>query len=626
MSLTARLRSCVVICLASICVAMYAEWNDLSRIERKTENLSDRTIPLLDRIADLGDLQHGLEVTLARVRLIDDLDGLAGLGRRVDNLSQLFRENFSDREDTIAEELSSADADVFQNVVKGRQDIVAQNIRINALVSQAVDKILALEKSIVVAQIEFGNQQRDAQSRQEGSLSVTWAIDTAKTLGEISGSIASLAILTKDFSLETGTGNTGARQSLVAEINILASRLARLKNLEARHDIAGVLVDYRNTMLGPDGVVEALSALQTRQAGQEQLYGEAEAVLNNIGAWTRSSTQRAAMEFRQSAAETSRIVERIRFVDVAFNMCMLLISLALLWFMIEVRMISRIHRLTRHIQRMSRGHLEDPIDTAGSDEIAEIAKAVEKSRLTAAALQRSNEELERFAYVAAHDLRAPLRAISNLIEWTEEDFADEMPADAQKNIGLIRNRTDRLSGHLSALLDYARAGQIDGEHGAFSLTKFAEELRLYFNSNSAFEIRVEQDCGPFGAYLTPLKTILINLVSNASKHHDRSSGTIRMSSELYPNYVEITVADDGPGIPKQYQDQIFVLFQTLKSRDEIEGSGLGLALVQKLARSLGGSVSVVSNPDVARGTVFTVRIPLNTPSAKTPNDIQGLAA
>ncbi|WP_405117484.1 ATP-binding protein [Phaeobacter sp. BS23] len=167
---------------------------------------------------------------------------------------------------------------------------------------------------------------------------------------------------------------------------------------------------------------------------------------------------------------------------------------------------------------------------------------------------------------------------------------------------------------------------MDGEHGSFNLTTFADELRLYFNSNSAFEIRVEQDCGSFGAYLTPLKTILINLVSNASKHHDRSSGTIRISSERYPNYVEITVADDGPGIPKQYQDQIFVLFQTLKSRDEVEGSGLGLALVQKLARSLGGSVSVVSNPDVARGTVFTVRVPLNTPSAKTPNDIQGLAA
>ncbi|WP_254682856.1 hypothetical protein [Phaeobacter inhibens] len=129
---------------------MYTEWNDLSRIERKTENLSDRTIPLLDRIADLGDLQHGLEVTLARVRLIDDLDGLAGLGRRVDNLSQLFRENFSDREDTIAEELSSADADVFQNVVKGRQDIVAQNTKINALVSQAVDEILALEKNLLL--------------------------------------------------------------------------------------------------------------------------------------------------------------------------------------------------------------------------------------------------------------------------------------------------------------------------------------------------------------------------------------------------------------------------------------------------------------------------------------------
>ncbi|MFV1805689.1 sensor histidine kinase [Phaeobacter sp. Ax4a-4a] len=491
------------------------------------------------------------------------------------------------------------------------------------LISQAASKILALEKSIIVAQIEFGNQQRDTGS---SSQSYSWAIDTAKTLGEISGSVASLAILTKDFSIDTGEKHSAESQRLVAQINTLASRLARLKNIDARHEIAGVLVDYRKIMLGPDGVVEGLSQLQISEAQQDRLYKEAEAVLNRIGTWSRSNTQRAAMEFRQSAAETTRIVERIRFVDVAFNMCMLLISLALLWFMIEVRMISRIHRLTRHIQRMSRGELDDPINTSGSDEISEIAKAVEKSRLTAAALKRSNEELERFAYVAAHDLRAPLRAISNLIEWTEEDFADEMPADAQKNIGLIRNRTDRLSSHLSALLDYARAGQIEGEHGAFSLTHFADELRLYFNSNPEFEIKVEQDCGPFGAYLTPLKTILINLVSNASKHHDRSSGTIRLSSELYPNYVEITVADDGPGIPKQYQEQIFVLFQTLKSRDEVEGSGLGLALVQKLARSLGGSVSVVSNPEVARGTVFTVRIPLNSKSKKPLNDIQGLAA
>ncbi|MFV1754790.1 ATP-binding protein [Phaeobacter sp. JH18-37] len=69
-----------------------------------------------------------------------------------------------------------------------------------------------------------------------------------------------------------------------------------------------------------------------------------------------------------------------------------------------------------------------------------------------------------------------------------------------------------------------------------------------------------------------------------------------------------------------------MLFQTLKSRDEVEGSGLGLALVQKLARSLGGSVSVVSNPEVARGTVFTVRIPLNSKSKKPLNDTQGLAA
>ncbi|APG48051.1 sensor histidine kinase [Phaeobacter porticola] len=605
---------------------MYANWNDLSRIERKTENLSDRTIPLLDKIADLGDLQHGLEATLASVQLIDSLDGLTALGRRVESLSQLFRKNFSDRDGTIAEGLSPDDADVFLQVVEGRQEIVSQNNDIKALASQALDQILALEKSVLVAQIEFGNQQRETATTQQESGLSSKAIDTAKTLGEISGSIASLAILTQDFSIITSDTQVIERQRLVVQVNILASRLARLRSLSARRDIARLLVGYRHTMLGENGVIERSWRIQALHRHQIERHEEAETILNQVGIWTRSGTLRAAMEFRQSAAETSRIVERIRFVDVAFNMCMLLISLALLWFMIEVRMISRIQRLTRHVQRMSRGHLDESIDTSGSDEIAEIAKAVEKSRLTSAALQRSNEELERFAYVAAHDLRAPLRAISNLIEWTEEDFATEMSSEAQKNISLIRNRTDRLSGHLSALLDYARAGQIDGERGAFSLSGFADELRLYFNSNPDFVIKVEQDCGLFDAYLTPLKTILINLVSNATKHHDKSSGTVRISSELYPNYVEITVADDGPGIQKQYQDQIFVLFQTLKSRDEVEGSGLGLALVQKLARSLGGNVSVVSNPDVARGTVFTVRLPLNAKATNTQNDIQGLAA
>ncbi|MFV1537927.1 hypothetical protein [Phaeobacter sp. JH204B] len=274
MSLTARLRSCVVICLASICVAMYTEWNDLSRIERKTENLSDRTIPLLDRIADLGDLQHGLEVTLARIRLVDEPDGLKALGQRLDTLAQLFRDNFSDQTDTVTNGPSPADADVFQKVVKGRQDLVAQYDRLEVLISQAASKILALEKSIIVAQIEFGNQQRDTGS---SSQSYSWAIDTAKTLGEISGSVASLAILTKDFSIDTGEKHSAESQRLVAQINTLASRLARLKNIDARHEIAGVLVDYRKIMLGPDGVVEGLSQLQISEAQQDRLYKEAEA-------------------------------------------------------------------------------------------------------------------------------------------------------------------------------------------------------------------------------------------------------------------------------------------------------------------------------------------------------------
>ncbi|CRL10561.1 Phytochrome-like protein cph1 [Phaeobacter italicus] len=321
------------------------------------------------------------------------------------------------------------------------------------------------------------------------------------------------------------------------------------------------------------------------------------------------SIRDATLTIRADAAETAHLAERIRLTEILVNGLVLLIALGPLWFMIELRIMSRLRTLTRHIQQMASGDLSKPLPKSGTDEIGEIFDAVEKSRQIDADLRRSNEELARFSYVAAHDLRAPLRAISNLVEWTIEDFTEELPEEASRNLTLIRSRTNRLAHHLSALLDYARAGQIEGEFGSFSLTEFVDDVRHHFNANDNFTIKIDQDCGPFGAYLTPLQTILINLLSNAAKHHDRDSGTIHVSCERYQNFIEITVADDGPGIARRYQEQIFVLFQTLKSRDEVEGSGLGLALVQKLASSLGGSVSLRSNPDIARGAVFTVRLP-----------------
>ncbi|WP_375687704.1 ATP-binding protein [Pseudooceanicola sp. LIPI14-2-Ac024] len=116
----------------------------------------------------------------------------------------------------------------------------------------------------------------------------------------------------------------------------------------------------------------------------------------------------------------------------------------------------------------------------------------------------------------------------------------------------------------------------------------------------------------------PLTTVLLNLLSNAIKHHDRADGTVWLDAEDTGAAIEFTVADDGPGIPPEYQERIFEMFQTLRPRDEVDGSGLGLAMVQKYAAVRGGSIHVRS--DGTRGSTFTLVWP-HDPAPAVSKDI-----
>ena len=258
-----------------------------------------------------------------------------------------------------------------------------------------------------------------------------------------------------------------------------------------------------------------------------------------------------------------------------------------------------------------------------------MADSLATFRDNAVELNRSNEELSNFAYVASHDLRSPLRAIRNLVDWTIEDAGDEIPVDVRTNLEMIRDRADRLSRLLSDLLDYARAGRTEAQAKVLHLPGMVRDIADIVDPDHRFEIAFEGDrC--LATYETPLRTMLLNLVSNAKKHHDRGSGRVTIAHETSEQRSRIIVADDGPGIPTQYQAKIFDLFQTLKSNDEIEGSGMGLALVKKLATELGGSIRLESKPEAERGCRFIIDIPIVASlTAKTEDDsslTEGVAA
>lgn len=217
-------------------------------------------------------------------------------------------------------------------------------------------------------------------------------------------------------------------------------------------------------------------------------------------------------------------------------------------------------------------------------------------------LERSNRELAAFAYVASHDLRSPLRGISQLSEWIGEDMPSGVPPTIETHLKLMRSRVARMERLLDDLLSYSRVGRIEGDVAEVDVAQLCRESFDLIAPPPGFTLELEGELPRLITRATPLTQVFQNLIGNAVKHHDRDVGTIRISAKPVEGGYLFTVADDGPGIPPQFHDRIFALFQTLRPRDEVEGSGMGLALVRKQVELYGGEVKVRS--DGMRGSAF----------------------
>ncbi|MCB1004166.1 MAG: HAMP domain-containing histidine kinase, partial [Acidimicrobiales bacterium] len=223
-------------------------------------------------------------------------------------------------------------------------------------------------------------------------------------------------------------------------------------------------------------------------------------------------------------------------------------------------------------------------------------------------LERSNQELGQFAHVASHDLKSPLRDIAHLAEWIDEDLEDA-PESVRDDLRTLRQRTQRMDRLLTDLLAYARAGRRPGRVVEFVVCEAIEAAIELVPLPPGFSVETE---GELDARLrtprTPLETVLRNLVANAVKHHDRDAGTIAIRVDpAGADRLRFTVCDDGPGIPQQYHDKLFEMFETLRPRDEVEGSGVGLALCRRLVEAMGGTIGVESGD--SRGSTFAFTWP-----------------
>jgi PAS domain S-box-containing protein len=219
-------------------------------------------------------------------------------------------------------------------------------------------------------------------------------------------------------------------------------------------------------------------------------------------------------------------------------------------------------------------------------------------------LQRSNRDLEQFAYVASHDLKSPLRAVEVIIEWLREDLEDYKEGDVQENLDLLAQRTSRLSCLLDDLLAYSRAGRKVGDVRQIDLEEFVKDIAILIGPPEGMQITAAENMPSLHTHHAALETVLRNLISNAIKHHpDPANGHIEVTCEDKGEKVMISVTDDGPGIPEEYAEKVFKMFQTLKPRDDTEGSGMGLAIVQRIIDWQGGEISFENGPD-GKGITF----------------------
>ncbi len=209
-------------------------------------------------------------------------------------------------------------------------------------------------------------------------------------------------------------------------------------------------------------------------------------------------------------------------------------------------------------------------------------------------LKKRNQELDHFAYVTSHDLKAPLRAIANLATWLSEDLAGQIPEENQEQLEIMRSRVRRMDGLIQGLLEYSRVGRKNTPEIMVEVEKLIQEAIDLLSPPSGFEMIIDPNMPTFQTSAILLQQVFANLIGNAVKYHPSDNGKIVISVTEQDGFYEFAVADNGLGIDPQYHERIFTIFQTLQARDTIESTGIGLSIVKKIVEGQGGKIWVES--------------------------------
>jgi len=218
-----------------------------------------------------------------------------------------------------------------------------------------------------------------------------------------------------------------------------------------------------------------------------------------------------------------------------------------------------------------------------------------------------NQELQDFAYIVSHDLKAPLRAVSQLAYWISEDYAEVLDEDGKEHLNLLSGRVKRMDALINGILQYSRLGRAKEKQDNIDLDKTLPSVIETLSPPENIRITIEDELPEIVGNKTHMEQVFQNLIGNAIKFMDKPEGLISIGCRDEGSHWEFRITDNGPGIHERYHGRIFKIFQTLAPRDEHESTGIGLTLVKKTIEQYDGKVWVES--EVGKGSTFLFTLP-----------------
>ena len=267
----------------------------------------------------------------------------------------------------------------------------------------------------------------------------------------------------------------------------------------------------------------------------------------------------------------------------------------------------RINSMVSLAENISKGNFTSVKDTR-NDELSALVVSLnrmsEKLDKNIRELKNRNTELNKFAYVVSHDLKAPIRGIHNVITWIEEDHADELSPELKKYLAIIPQRTQRMEALINGLLDFARLN-LKTPSEQINTNALVQEITDSIVPRS-FTLEIGHLPDLFTERIK-LEQVFVNLISNAVKYTPQEGGIITITCKIFPEFYEFSVKDNGIGIAVEYHQKIFEIFQTLREQNEQESTGVGLAIVKKIIDDQQETITVKSKLGEGAEFIFTWR-------------------